>query len=508
MNKTRRSALLIGALPPFRAAAPAGAADALNKDAPLVLWLPGNGGVSGYEEGASENSNQFIDAIREATGYKNLTVSVMPATDSANAMNLLLASGEYPDAIYVNGNREFFLRYLAEGLWAPVDEVVAQYGPAIDELVTPEAWATVLGDDGLHYGIPNPMHTSYNGHLLGGGILVRKDWMDAYGLQPATDAEGFKAMLQAVKAADPTGDGSIIPYSIVGTEPSVLMAAFGMWRPYAVVDGELQNTRRLYLKDYLAYMNGLYTEGLLDPEFLYQTGANRTEKYIGGKVFAMDEGVWSKTIRQTWASTGYEGENAFLPVFQNIDGTAGTAQAFAVANCYMLLQNSKHQAEIVDLINTFLTDTELENFVNFGVENVHYKVNEQGAYEPLKPEYDKIIYKIYYRLWFKPDVWWHNAVLGDFDPEIKLWADARPDGDTNVNIFGYMPTSEASLNYKSACDDIYNEYMAKIIVGDYTVDAVDEMFKAMEASGYLEIEEAAKAWYENTGAALEASLAK
>lgn len=507
MKKTLLSALLILALLPFVAVLPASAADALDKDAALTMWLPGNGNVPGYEEGASENSNQFIDAIREHTGYKNLTVSVMPATDSANAMNLLLASGEYPDTIYVNGNREFFLRYLAEGLWAPVDDVVAQYGPAIEELVTPEAWAAVLGDDGLHYGIPNPMHTSYNGHLLGNGILVRKDWVDQYGLAMPTDVEGFKEMLQAVKAADPTGDGSIIPYSAVGTDGSILMAAFGMWQPYAMVDGELQNTRRLYMKDYLSYMNGLYTEGLLDPEFLYQTSANRTEKYIAGKVFSMEEGVWCKTIRQTWASTGYEGENLYLPLFKNVDGTEGPAQSFAVSNCYMLLQTSKHQAEIVDLINTFLTDSELENFVNFGVENVHYTVNADGAYEPLKPEYDKIIYKIYYRLWFKPDVWWHNAVLGDFDPEIKLWSEARPDGNTNVNIFNYMPTSEASLNYKSACDDILKEYTAKIIVGDYAIDAVDEMFKSMEASGYLEIEAADKAWYESTGAALAASLA-
>jgi len=486
---------------------------ALNKDAPLVMWLPGNGGVSGYEEGATENSNQFIDAIRAATGYPNLTVSVMPpvAAEAEQAMNLMFASGEYADAIYVNGLRNFFMRYLAEGLWAPVDEAVAAYGPAIEALVTPQAWATALGADGLHYGIPNPLHTSYNGNLLGNGILVRKDWMDQLGLEMPRNAAEFKDLLLAVQAADPAGDGATIPYTLAGTDmrefAEILRCAFGMWQPYAMIDGELQNTKRLYLKDYLAYMNELYKEGLLDPEFLYQAGANKTEKIISGKVFAMDEGVWCKTIRQTWDATGYGGELAYLPAFETIDGTRGIAEPFPVANFYMFPKTSKYMNEMVDLINTFLTDKELESFVNFGVEGVHY-TEENGALVPLQPEYDKVIYKIYYRLWFKPDVWWNNAVMGDFVPEIKLWSDAYPEGPGNVDIFKYMLTSEASLNYSSACNDIYDEYVAKIIVGDYPVDRVDEMFKAMEAVGYLEIEAAEKEWYATTGAALAASLGK
>ena len=495
---------------------PAVAEGELNKDAPLVMWLPGNGGVSGMEEGATENDNQFINAIREATGYKNLTVVIMPSTEPEVTMNMQFSSGEYPDVVYVNGQRPFYLRYLAEGLWAPVDEAVAAYGPAIQELVTPEAWATMLGEDGKHYGIPNPLHTSYDGKLLTNAVQYRSDWLAELGLDVPTTPEEFKAVLQAIKAADPAGDGTTIPYSpelvtaFSGSGPfRTLKGAFGMWTPYTMVDGELQDTMRLYLKDFLTYMRDLYAEGLIDPEFLYQTGTNKTEKVIAGKTFAFDSDVWSKTIRQTWAANGTPGETSYLPPMQNIDGTKGIAQPFPVANMYMFPANTKYMNEVVDLINTFLTDKELEQFVNFGIENTHYTVAEDTSLVPLEPGYSEIIYKIYYRLWFKPDVWWNNAVLGDFHPEIFKYAEAMGEkGYTNVDVFSYMPTSQAALDYKSACDDIINEYVAKIIVGDYEVDAVDDMFTALDASGYLEIVEAAKEWYAQTGAALLESLTK
>ena len=76
---------------------PAYAAEELDKDAEIVLWLPGNGSVPGYEEGATEDSNRFINAIREKTGYKNLKVYIMPATGGTDQMNLNIAAGDYPD---------------------------------------------------------------------------------------------------------------------------------------------------------------------------------------------------------------------------------------------------------------------------------------------------------------------------------------------------------------------------------------------------------------------------
>ena len=105
MKKTMLTLVLVLALVLSVCAPMAGAADELDKNAALTLWLPDNAASAVMPEGTTVNDNPFINAIREHTGYPNLTVELI--TDGASQMNLLMASGEYPSAIYVNGDRAF-----------------------------------------------------------------------------------------------------------------------------------------------------------------------------------------------------------------------------------------------------------------------------------------------------------------------------------------------------------------------------------------------------------------
>ncbi len=482
---------------------PAMAADGLNKDADILLWLTGNGSVPGYEEGATENDNRFINAIREATGYKNLKVYVMPATDSRTFIDTSISAGDYPDAIYVNGNHKVFLDYQVQGFWQPVDEAVEKYGPAISALMSPQVWAMSVGEDGLHYSLPIPRHTSYNGKFLTNGIMYRSDLFEGLGIEYPTDAASFRAMLEKVKEVYP----DMIPYANTSLNSGRMKDAFGMWREFYVEDGTVKSTWDLYLKDYLEFMHGLYADGLLDPESAYQTSAQRREKITAGKVFAWDDGVWTKEIRQAWKADGIEWTYDFLPELENIDGTKGEADASPAANEWMFPATSKCINEVIDIINTFVSDTELEEFINYGVKGEHYTVDENGVYQTI-PGYESVIYKIYYRFWFKPEVWWNNAVLGDFVTEIESWWKAT-EGSDNINLFGvYMPSNDAETEYRSTINDIYNEYTEKIIAGDLSIDAYDEMIKKIYQSGYGEILAAAQEWYDGNGKVIEADLLK
>lgn len=480
---------------------PAYAAEELDKDAEIVLWLPGNGSVPGYEEGATEDSNRFINAIREKTGYKNLKVYIMPATGGTDQMNLNIAAGDYPDAIYLNGARDFYLDYLNQGFWAPVDDVVAKYGPNIQNLVSDVVWATTEMPDGLHYALPVPRHTSYNGVFLTDGIMHRSDLFESLGVAYPTNAEEFYQLLVTVKEKYP----DMIPYANTSLNSDRIKDAFGMWAEFGVKDGKVVSNYEANIKDYLTFMHKLYAEGLLDVESAYQTGAQRREKIIAGKIFAWDDGVWSKEMRQAWAQTETPYKAEFLPELQNTDGTAGEADAFPSANMWCFPVTSvDHHDEVIDIINTFLGDKELEDFVNYGVLDEHYTVDENGVYHTL-PAYESIIYKIYYRLWFKPDVWWNNAVLGDFVTEIESWYKAT-EGSSNIDLFAYMPTSDAQSEFKSTVQDIFDEYTTKIITGELPIEAADEMLSKMYANGYTQIIESCQEWYDANGKALAESL--
>ncbi len=500
MKKTLLSLLLVAALL-IGVFAPAGlAADALDKDAHVVLWMPDSGNP--YPEGLDVNNNPFIEAIREHGGYPNL--EIVPITDGTTQMNMLMGSGEYPDAIHTWTDRTFFLQYLLDDLWLPVDDAVAAYGPAIAEKMTPALLAAVQGADGQHYALCAPLHTRYNDEFLcDTGLMYRKDILDELGLELPRNAEELKAVLLAVKEAHP----DMIPFCTVGANSRVLMSAFGMYTQYLEnEDGELVNTYREHFKEYVAYMRDLFENGLLDEEMLYQTGTEKTEKVVSGKVFMIEEGVFCKQYRQAIVAGGGEFTWDYMPALENIDGTYGVCNPFPAARYWMFPYQGHYMNEVVDLINTFLTDKELSTYVNFGEEGVHFYYDDDGVIQAINDngEYDSIMYKLSFRMWFESGVWLNNAILGDYMTEIKLSTAAID--MTLYDLWGYMPTSEASIEYKSTCDDIMNEYRDKIIVGELPVDAVDEMFEKMDASGYTEIEAAAKEWYETTGRDLAITL--
>ena len=499
MKKTTITLLVVLALILTAFAPMATAADELDKNATITLWLPASGNP--YTEGPTENDNPFINAIREHTGYPNLTVELI--TDGTTQMNLLMASGEYPDAIYVNGNRAFFLEYLTHGLWLPVDEAVEKYGPAIKELMTPAVLAATQGDDGQHYAISMPLHTSYNGKYFGNSMFYDTAILSELGLEVPTDADSLYNVLAAVKEKKP----DLIPLSLVGTDCGTLKSMFGMWTDYTIDEnGKIVNTKREYMKDYVTYMHKLYEEGILDPESLYQTGTERDEKLVTGKLFMTEESVWCKKDRQTIVANGGEFTWDYLPPLENIDGTKGNANPFPTSNIWMFPSAGKHMNEVVDIINTFLTDSELETFVNYGEEGVHFRYDDDGTIQSINDngEYDSIMYKMDFRLWFKPDIWLNNAILGDYMPEIEKYTAVYT--MTNYDLWGYMPTSEASIEYSSTCNDIISEYRDKIIVGELPVDAIDEMFEKLDANGYTEIEAACQEWYDKTGKELAETL--
>ena len=499
MKKTTITLLVVLSLILTAFAPMAGAADELDKNATITLWLPASGNP--YPEGTTENDNPFINAIREHTGYPNLTVELI--TDGTTQMNLLMASGEYPDAIYVNGNRAFFLEYMTQGLWLPVDDAVAAYGPAISELMTPAVLAATQGEDGQHYAISMPLHTSYNGKYFSSSMFYDTAILKELGLEVPTDADSLYNVLAAVKEKKP----DLIPLSLVGTNCGTLKSMFGMWTQYTIDDnGKIVNTSREYMKDYVTYMHKLYEEGILDPESLYQTGTERDEKLISGKLFMTEEGVWCKKDRQSIVANGGEFTWDYLPPLENIDGTKGNANPFPTSNIWMFPSEGKHMNEVVDIINTFLTDDELETFVNYGEEGVHFRYDDDGTIQSINDngEYDSIMYKMDFRLWFKPDIWLNNAILGDYMPEIEKFTAVYT--MTNYDLWGYMPTSEASIEYQSTCNDIINEYRDKIIVGELPVDAIDEMFEKLDANGYTEIEAACQEWYDKTGKELAETL--
>lgn len=503
-----------GAQTPAQTSAPSAK---LNKQAKIRIAVPDNSGVKGFEQGASANDNQFLNAIKEKTGYTNIEWNVIPAANQLDTLNLMFASGEVYDLIYTS-DLTIFKRFSAQGALLPVEDVTKQYGSEINKMVTENAW-TAVTYEGKKYAIPVPPYSKYNNIDMGAGFLARQDWMDKLGLQAPKNLDELYTFLKTIKEKDPSGKGTIPYVAAAGNTGNpldgldVITAPFGMAGivnlavPFIVKDGKLVDAQDVYLKDMVTYLNKLYKEGLIDNEYLFNKTQQVTEKVASGKAASVYAGYWDPAgYLPGLTKTDANAKLSFLPTVEGKDGTKGYSMPAPVSNFYIIPKNAKYANEAVDLLNTYLKDKDLQKFVNFGKEGVHFDT-VNNVLTPKKPAYDQIIYKLYYRMWNSPDIWMPNAIMGGYEPAMKSYAQAGAQL-TAFNINQYRPQTEVELTKGRALIDLRNEYIAKIINGALPLTALDEYFKKADAAGRQDVIKASQDWFTKEGKAIYDKLNK
>lgn len=493
------------------------AAVKLNKDAKLRIAVPENTGVKGFEQGATESNNQFLNALREKTGYKNLEVTVVPLATALEKFNLSFASGDVYDLIFTT-DTTLFKRFSEQDMLLPVDDLLQTLGAEIGKNVAESSWPAVT-KNGKKYAIPIPPYQKNNGQSLGSGFLVRQDWMEKLGLSAPKNLDELYTFLKTLKDKDPGGKGTIPMTANGGNRGNpfdgldVVLGAYGMAGitdlavPFIVKDGKLVNAEDVYLKDAVTYLNKLYKEGLIDNEYLFNKTQQQMEKITAGKAATSYSGYWDvKTFRSAIVKTDPNVKYTFLAPVAGPDGRKGYYKPAAASNYFLFPKNAKYTNEAVDMLNTYLKDKELQDFIAYGKEGVHY-TKTGGNLTPIQPAYDSVIYKIYYQLWNSADIWFTKAKLAGYEDDIKNFTAGEPQL-TTVNINLYRPQSQTELSKSKTLVDLRYEYVSKMITGAMPLTAIDEYFKKADAAGRQEIIKENQAWFDKEGKAMFEQLSK
>ncbi|MDR6550572.1 extracellular solute-binding protein [Paenibacillus qinlingensis] len=489
----------------------------LNKSAKIRIAVPDNAGVKGYEQGASANDNQFLNAIKEKTGYTNIEWNVIPTANQLETYNLMFASGDVYDLIYTS-DLNIYKRFSAQGALLPLEEPIKQFGSEIGKLVTDNAW-TAVTLEGKKYAIPVPPYQKFENVDLGSGFLARQDWMDKLGLTAPKNLDELYTFLKTIKDKDPSGKGTIPYVAAAGNNGNpldgldIITSAFGLSGisnlavPFIVKDGKLVDAQDVYFKEMLTYLNKLFKEGLIDNEYLFNKTQQVSEKMSSGKAAAAFAGYWDPaSYLAGLTKTDANAKLSFLPTVEGKDGVKGYPMPAPVSNFYIIPKNAKNANEAVDLLNSYLKDKDLQKYVNFGKEGVHYDMVDNKL-TPKKPAYDQIIYKLYYRMWNTPEIWLPNALLGGYEQAMKSFAQAGPQL-TAFNINQYRPQTDAELAKGRALIDLRNEYVAKIINGALPITALDDYFKKADAAGRQDVIKASQDWFTKEGKGIYDKLSK
>ncbi len=338
------------------------------------------------QEQKVDETEAFIRATKDA----NISVDVINVTavEAIEKGNLLLASGDYPDFFFkvgVDANQ-----YGMEGIFIPLEDLIREYAPnicaALDER---NGWEVITAPDGHIYSLPCILA---NRTLYGGDApaWLNYVWLENLGLDWPTNLDELYEVLKAFKEQDANGNGDPndeIPYTFCTTifTPDRILH----YMPDAQVDfisymaymGENRDElvyypmTESYKKNYLEWLTKMWEEGIID-----QNGFTQTYEQMSLVGKSVDTEIFGLFLRS--GITGQVPESAYSNYYlwDNKDNAFGVPANTGVTGQGMAITDLCENPEVlIAWADQFYTE-EGGRLAGFGVEGIHYTLNEKGEY--------------------------------------------------------------------------------------------------------------------------------
>lgn len=228
------------------------------------------------------------------------------SADYQERKNLILASGDLPDAFWNTGFTDFdIVTYGQNGVLIPLEDLIAQYAPNLQKIFNerPAIQQAVTAPDGHIYTLPAATEMGIGATPF--FYSINQEWLDNLGLEMPTTLDELHDVLVAFKTQDPNGNGQAdeIPFSFMFNwwcaDIADFFAAFGMpdnLDHRIVRDGQVIYTAvQPEYKDAISYLHQWVEEGLIDAESFTQDVQTYLAKGKAGEQAQLGSYVWWET---------------------------------------------------------------------------------------------------------------------------------------------------------------------------------------------------------------------
>lgn len=314
-----------------------------------------------------------------------------PADSNDNRIELMVATGEYPDFVFAKGSVSTLIRNDA---LIDMSDLIDEYGPNIKKLYGDEY-------ENLRYSSEDPsiyqlcsdkvqeetLETSGTAQLQW-AVLQENQYRVPYTL------EEYTQMIRDYMEKYPMINGKpAIGISIVCSDwhwytmlsnPSGYMngsADNGQW----IVDDEKQEVYYKHAadgqKEYYKWLNEMYNKGILDPEFATQTHEDFVLKVAEGRVLGLLDEEWDYTGAEISLRADGQEEHTYAGLPVTIDRSVKCPslkqQNLAVGWGIGITKSCKDPVRAVRFLDWLCSD-EAQILLNWGIEGVDYYYDENG----------------------------------------------------------------------------------------------------------------------------------
>lgn len=455
-----------------------------------------------YSQGYDMNEDPAKKIMEDITGYK-VTYHSLPTENADEKMMLEIASGADYDLIY-RVSTSAYAQLNEKNALLDISGLLDKYGKDIRENVSDFAWSIVTDEEsGAVTGIPREGSKWDPSDLRGaltGGIAFRSDMLKELGAEVPTNLDEFYAVLSAYK--EKTGNAPLTMSR--GGWVSDIMSAFGMGgAEWYVADGKMTHRVRCEgFKDYIAYMQMLYQEGLLDNDMPINAAENAKEKFANNTALCTSLYFWDiPSIKEALSVSNPDAKVVFATCLGKDADTPGfLARSEGLDGISVIPKNSRNPEHALIWYNLI---SQIDNYraIYIGEENVSYEIKD-GAYYPIFPAFSEYQNSDKYtgsgpavesgRMW---------QARARKTPEM---AEAYDQMNENANSYTYYASAEpyaqgipAMKEYYPSLQSAVNDILIKGIVSEEDAQSVvDEVLETWEREGGTECEAAMQEWYE------------
>ncbi|MDR0709600.1 MAG: extracellular solute-binding protein [Spirochaetaceae bacterium] len=320
-------------------------------------------------------------------------------SDSNEALNLMIASGDLPDILGVFFSPEQYLMMAEGGTIIPIENYIdgtdSNYKKGLAEY--PEYRKFITAPNGHIYSFPYA-DSSVQTMPAPMKMWVRSDWLKKLNISMPNTTEELRAMLRAFKDRDPNGNGRKDEMGLLGYNPfwdfsdpiMFLMAPFQLYHDnFHVISGSGQVQ---FVADTdgwregLRYINSLYREGLVEPvSWVHDMDQAKT---LVSKP-ASDAVAGAFVGRYVYSVVGPPANWTDFEAVPPLRGPTGLRQTAALNEARFRQHNAittacKNPELAFKWLDWWLTD-EANMFSLWGAEGIHYDLVDQESFYGTKP---------------------------------------------------------------------------------------------------------------------------
>lgn len=325
-----------------------------------------------------DENTWIFQKIKERTGIQVEPI-VYPSESKDEKASAVIASGALPDIMFWSLSETEINEYGEQGAFANVldyVDVMPNFKALIlDDADMNEIYQTYTTESGKNYQIPIYRLNRDINH----GNLYRADVFEELGIAPWTDTEGFYNALVALKEAYPDS----YPLATSNGKKSLerWMSEFGINNADVAYDYDKQEwyigcTSDAF-KEYLDFFQKLYTEGLMDPEFLDSTVDTYNEAFLNNEAFVCNEWIGRMSALDNAAKEN-DANTTFSLEFGYPIGTGHYEELPQLEFWGNAVANNENTEVSMKLIDWLYSD-EGSEIMTIGVEGENFEWDESGT---------------------------------------------------------------------------------------------------------------------------------